>query len=295
MATSCLGCCKSQQKTNQSSLGKSISYSSLSNPALEERNSFRLQRYSEASNGSSRSNPSSRQPLVRQSTMKQYEQHMKHAAPCWRCTAACDQQYGVEAVVYHVDMLPGNVNLRIFLDLPKRLQAKVLVCVLQGARPEPIVAGAIADPGVMGYVRMYQIVLEHSKHNLARALRLFCDASNLPVLVHCIHGKDRTGLVVMLLLLLCGVDKQLVMEDYAVSEVLLKEGRANQHLTGISAYLTTDQVMASSQHVMGKTIDHLVSKYGSIRAYALDIGLTPREIAAIRRNLMHDAVEAGRL
>lgn len=25
------------------------------------------------------------------------------------------------------------------------------------------------------------------------------------MLVHCIHGKDRTGLVVMLLLLLCGV------------------------------------------------------------------------------------------
>lgn len=43
---------------------------------------------------------------------------------------------------------------------------------------------------------------------IARALRLFADSANFPILVHCVIGKDRTGLVVMLLLLLCGVDEQ---------------------------------------------------------------------------------------
>ena len=43
---------------------------------------------------------------------------------------------------------------------------------------------------------------------IARALRLFADSANYPVLVHCVIGKDRTGLVMMLLLLLCGVDEQ---------------------------------------------------------------------------------------
>lgn len=34
----------------------------------------------------------------------------------------------------------------------------------------------MADPTVMGYLRLYQILLEKSKANLARALRLFTGA-----------------------------------------------------------------------------------------------------------------------
>lgn len=44
-----------------------------------------------------------------------------------------------------------------------------------------------------------------SKPSFAVALRLFASKDNYPVLVHCIHGKDRTGLIIMLLLLLCEV------------------------------------------------------------------------------------------
>ena len=44
-----------------------------------------------------------------------------------------------------------------------------------------------------------------SKPSFAVALRLFASKENYPVLVHCIHGKDRTGLIIMLLLLLCDV------------------------------------------------------------------------------------------
>ena len=44
-----------------------------------------------------------------------------------------------------------------------------------------------------------------SKDQVARALRLWTHEENLPILVHCIHGKDRTGLVIALLLFLIGV------------------------------------------------------------------------------------------
>lgn len=44
-----------------------------------------------------------------------------------------------------------------------------------------------------------------SKPAFAAALRLFKEEKNYPVLVHCIHGKDRTGLIIMLLLLLCEI------------------------------------------------------------------------------------------
>lgn len=47
--------------------------------------------------------------------------------------------------------------------------------------------------------------LLQSKSSVAKALRIFAKPENYPVLVHCIHGKDRTGLIIMLLLLLCDV------------------------------------------------------------------------------------------
>lgn len=65
---------------------------------------------------------------------------------------------------------------------------------------------------------------------IARALRLFADAANFPVLVHCVIGKDRTGLVMMLLLLLCGVAEADVINDYVVSEALLHAARAKGEL-----------------------------------------------------------------
>ena len=43
---------------------------------------------------------------------------------------------------------------------------------------------------------------------IAASLRLFADAENFPILVHCVHGKDRTGLIAMLLLGLLDVDEQ---------------------------------------------------------------------------------------
>ena len=69
-------------------------------------------------------------------------------------------------------------------------------------------AGAVANPLYMGYRSLYRTILEDAKRGLAKALRLFTRPESFPILVHCIHGKDRTGLVVMLLLLLCGVPKE---------------------------------------------------------------------------------------
>ena len=50
-----------------------------------------------------------------------------------------------------------------------------------------------------------QITILQAKHDIAKALRVFTVPENFPVLVHCIHGKDRTGLIIMLIMLLCSI------------------------------------------------------------------------------------------
>jgi hypothetical protein len=53
-----------------------------------------------------------------------------------------------------------------------------------------------------------QLMVVQGKKEIAKALRVFVDHNNYPVLVHCIHGKDRTGLIVMLIMLLCSVEPE---------------------------------------------------------------------------------------
>lgn len=68
----------------------------------------------------------------------------------------------------------------------------------------------------MGYKALYKTLLEDSKRGLARAMRVFASADNFPILVHCIHGKDRTGIVIGLLLMLCDINSEVgVPQTYA--------------------------------------------------------------------------------
>ena len=48
--------------------------------------------------------------------------------------------------------------------------------------------------------------LLQSQKEIAKAMRILTREENYPVLVHCMHGKDRTGLLIMLIMLLCDID-----------------------------------------------------------------------------------------
>ena len=72
-------------------------------------------------------------------------------------------------------------------------------------------APAVANNKLLGYTALYRTLLEDSKRGMAMAIRPFVDPANFPILVHCIHGKDRTGLIIMLLLMLCNVETEVLL------------------------------------------------------------------------------------
>lgn len=51
-----------------------------------------------------------------------------------------------------------------------------------------------------------------------QALTLCADKSAQPVLIHCTHGKDRTGVLAALLLHICGASKETIAVEYALSD-----------------------------------------------------------------------------
>lgn len=210
------------------------------------------------------------------------EEALEMYPSCMRCSTQSATKYGVEARVYHVDLLPSIANTWIFYELPLYIKAKTMYMLIRGRQPDHMVAAAVADPQMMGYVKLYRIILKCSKKSIASALRLFLQPNNLPIIIHCQHGKDRTGLMVMILYLLCGVDRTVIVNDYAISEAKLREGRQNNELHGMPESLTTDTIIASAAEVMEQTIDFMESEFGGVVSYLTSAGMTEEEIRGIR-------------
>ena len=67
--------------------------------------------------------------------------------------------------------------------------------------------------------KQYVDILEYTKPAVADILRLLISDDNTPVLIHCAHGKDRTGVMIAVILGCLGVEDELIAQDYAQSEV----------------------------------------------------------------------------
>jgi protein-tyrosine phosphatase len=74
--------------------------------------------------------------------------------------------------------------------------------------------------------QVYLTFLERYGENFGRAVEEVAHAPEGAVVVHCLGGKDRTGLVAALLLRLAGVSVDDVAADYALSEEALRDDLA---------------------------------------------------------------------
>ena len=67
----------------------------------------------------------------------------------------------------------------------------------------------------------YVAMLEHGKYMVRNILNLLLDKNNLPIVINCAHGKDRTGVVVAVILACLDVSEEDIASDYAQSEVCM--------------------------------------------------------------------------
>ena len=228
-----------------------------------------------------------RAPLRATSALVVDEERLEEYPRCIRCSKNSEAIYGVEGIdVYHVDLIPSFVSFWVFYQLPLWIKAQVIWMKIVGQKQDTVehfVANMIAQDDVMGFFELYKIILAGGKKRIARSFRLFFNYDSLPAIVHCIHGKDRTGIIVALLQSLSGVPREAIIRDYAVSYALLREGRENKKLYGlIPESLQTDSVMASSEFVMEKTLDYIDETYGGVEEYLSQGGMSPSEIQQLR-------------
>lgn len=107
-----------------------------------------------------------------------------------------------------------------------------------------------------------------NKDNLKRIFDVIFSKNDGGVLYHCSAGKDRTGLISMLILGLLDVSKADIVADYQISYTLIKEER--QHMP--TDYILN--VLNSNPENISKTYDYVIEVYGSIVNFFKDLGYT---------------------
>ena len=171
--------------------------------------------------------------------------------------------YGVSRIV--------DLRLRseLALDPPRELDVDVVhVPLLQIDDEEWAEIDAIFDaqPDAAGSTRaVYLEFLERRRPQFAQAFAAVADAPEGTVVVHCQGGKDRTGLVVALLLRVVGVDVEAIVADYALSGPNLSERT--------SAWVA-------------ETDDELERRYGSVREYLDAAGVDQATVDKVRTRLV---------
>jgi protein-tyrosine phosphatase len=137
---------------------------------------------------------------------------------------------------------------------------------------------------------VYRMILEQRQEQLRQALATLAAPGGFPAIVHCTAGKDRTGLIVALLLGLVGVPAVTIVEDYALSSqylvgTYLEEARQRAANNGIPWEWFQHQVICPPEF-MHTTLQYLDECHGGIVAYVQSIGLSQEQCERLRHALV---------
>jgi len=146
-----------------------------------------------------------------------------------------------------------------------------------------------SDPSVV-MAQGYAQLLEMGSAAFSTALeRLTEDASGVPALVHCSAGKDRTGVLVALLLDAVGVTREAIVADYAATQARMPAVMARLQGAGRFQQLATELpafVLAADAGTMRWLLDHLDRGWGGAAGWFTDHGVGASTLAAWRDRLV---------
>ena len=130
------------------------------------------------------------------------------------------------------------------------------------------------------YIRMS----EENKSWMFDVLNSLSEAQGC-TLIHCATGKDRTGLVSMALLGLCGVSDEDIIADYSVSQIYLKPVYEKLIKDGCQRTLD-DPFFGTAPENMARLLTHINSVYGDIPSYLTTCGISDKLSEILRDHLV---------
>jgi protein-tyrosine phosphatase len=160
------------------------------------------------------------------------------------------------------------VHIPFFEDVP--LDKQIEIAELWLSAPDDI--AATRD----GYLEM----LDTYRANVAAAISAVAQTPEGGVLIHCMGGKDRTGLVAALLLRIAGVPIADIAADYGLSAENIKPlwQQWVEDAGDDSERELRRRLSASPAEAMAQVLETLKREHGSVRQYLLEAGVSEEDL-----------------
>jgi protein-tyrosine phosphatase len=143
------------------------------------------------------------------------------------------------------------------------------------SEPVEYIARTLADA--------YLWMLSEGAASIRVALAILGEPRDLPAVVYCAAGKDRTGVVIAIVLRLLGVEREVVAADYALSDEPAAALRAWHLDNGASPdQLAAAGIFRAPSAAMDLFLDSVDAEFGSLEGYLESIEV---DVAATREYL----------
>ena len=135
----------------------------------------------------------------------------------------------------------------------------------------------------------YHDMLREGPKRFAQAIEQLSQKDAFPAVFHCAAGKDRTGVLAMLLLGSLGVPREFIVADYALTIEGIE--RMREWAQRVSPEMwermahTPSAFMSAVPEAMARVIDKICED-GSIRDYTLSLGVTPGALDRLAGKLL---------
>ena len=135
-----------------------------------------------------------------------------------------------------------------------------------------------------GLIGLGTDTLDYSGREIKAVFDILADEKAYPVLVHCTQGKDRTGLIILLVLLLLGLDTETISREYVKSETELQP-EMEERLKEIASIGLDSTFAGCPPTFVEMIVRHIDGQYGGIGPYLSSVGVDEAQQNRIRAYL----------
>lgn len=135
----------------------------------------------------------------------------------------------------------------------------------------------------------YSGLLDRFRPQVGEVMTTISRAPEGGVLIHCMAGKDRTGVISALLLELAGVPRDVIGADYALTAEFLRAQDEDYLANGPGERADRERDLARrmpTAEVMPEVLAHLDREYGGVEAYLLGFGVPAEDIERLSARLV---------
>lgn len=187
--------------------------------------------------------------------------------------------------------------------LPETTPRQLHFNVVNDARVDPVFARMLAEnPNATGAEQMMFEIYRRLPAALAEhlpALFGLLENDEVPMLIHCAAGKDRTGFATAVLLHALGASPETILEDYlltASSPLMtdpVKRARIEESVSrmvhGTCSDEMIDAILGVRESYLQRAYDALNEQYGSMDQYLASAGLDTSRLARLRDRYLSPA------